>query len=149
MRVGAYTGDSQVRELQFRPGITPGPKGIIPLDHIAWHRSRVLRQERNEIDRLGDFGLVEGLRPQSGHIPRKYERNKNPMPHRREAKVSGSVLLVNGLSNRVNGLHEDRPFKSEGNRNPLKRRGAACLAWPLPCASGSFSLLRWSPWRIP
>jgi hypothetical protein len=70
-RVRAYTGDSQVRELQFRPGITPGLKGIIPLNDIAWRRSRALRQERNEIDRLGDFGLVERLRLQSRHMSRK------------------------------------------------------------------------------
>src|SRR4029077_13127188 len=39
--------------------------------NIAWRRSRALRQERNEIDRLGDFGLVERLRPQSRHMSRK------------------------------------------------------------------------------
>jgi hypothetical protein len=61
-RIGTYAGDGQVRELQFRPRITPSLKSRIPLNEVAWRGSHVLRQERNEIDRLGDFGLVEGLR---------------------------------------------------------------------------------------
>ncbi len=54
--------DSQVRELQFRPKMTPGLKGRIPINDIARDGSAVLRQERNEIDCLDDFGLLERLR---------------------------------------------------------------------------------------
>ena len=67
-RIGAYAGNGQVRELQFRTGIAPGFESRIPLNDIARDGSGGLRQKRNEIDRLGDFGPLKGLAPQDGRI---------------------------------------------------------------------------------
>ncbi len=67
-RIGAYAGDGEVRKLQFGPGIAAGFESPIALDDIARDGSRGSRQERNLIDRLGDFGPLEGFRTQDGRM---------------------------------------------------------------------------------